>query len=104
MPYLLFIPGGYDPQKTYPLIVWLHGAGGAGSDNLRQILGDQIPGTRTWTNPAIQAKDPAFVLVPQSPQSWGVETLGPSPGTLSEPLALVVGILDAVIGEFSIDP
>src|SRR5258708_1214275 len=62
MPYRLFVPKGYDPQKTYPLIIWLHGAGGAGRDNRTQILGDQIPGTRTWTNPAIQAKDPAFVL------------------------------------------
>ena len=51
MPYRLFLPTGYDAQKRYPLVVWLHGAGGMGRDNLRQISGDQIAGTRTWTTP-----------------------------------------------------
>ena len=31
MPYRLFVPKGYDQTKRYPLIVWLHGAGGVGS-------------------------------------------------------------------------
>src|ERR1700674_4103319 len=61
MPYRLFIPPEYEKEKKYPLILWLHGAGGAGKDNLRQISEDQIPGTHTWTKPEIQAKYPAFV-------------------------------------------
>jgi len=93
MPYRLFIPNGYETQKKYPLIVWLHGGGGAGRDNRRQIMGDQIPGTRTWTKPAIQVRYPAFVLVPQS-QGWRV----------NDPLVLVLGILDFLSSEFSIDP
>jgi len=47
MPYRLFIPPTYDKNKKYPIIIWLHGAGGAGTDNLLQISGDQIPGTRS---------------------------------------------------------
>src|SRR5579864_6026745 len=90
MPYRLFIPSGYDRQRKYPLIVWLHGAGGAGQDNLRQISGDQIPGTRTWTKPDNQMKYPAFVLAPQSPGRWA----DGSRDGLSPPLLLVVGILD----------
>jgi predicted peptidase len=100
MPYRLFIPSGYDQQKKYPLIVWLHGAGGAGHDNLRQISGDQIPGTRTWTKPDNQAKYPAFVLAPQSPGRWA--DIGHD--VLSTPLLLVVGVLDSVQSQFSIDP
>jgi predicted peptidase len=100
MPYRLFIPGGYDQQKKYPLIVWLHGAGGAGHDNLRQISGDQIPGTRTWTKPDNQTKNPAFVLAPHRPGRWA----DGSRDALSAPLILVVGLLDSLMSQFSIDP
>jgi predicted peptidase len=100
MPYRLFLPTGYDAQKRYPLVVWLHGAGGMGRDNLRQISGDQLAGTRTWTTPEHQAKYPAFVLAPQSAGDWA----DVNHDSLSAPLALVVGILDLLEGEFSIDP
>ncbi|HEV3216964.1 MAG TPA: PHB depolymerase family esterase [Vicinamibacterales bacterium] len=101
MPYRLFVPSGYDGQKKYPLIVWLHGAGGVGRDNLRQIAGDQIAGTRTWTQPATQAKYPAFVVAPQTADGWGAQTRGPD--ALGAPLTLVVGIVDSLENEFSID-
>jgi predicted peptidase len=98
MPYRLFVPRGYDRTDAYPLIVWLHGAGGAGTDNLRQISGDQVPGTRIWLRPEVQAEHPAFILVPQSRGFWseGQERLSP-------PLALVLKIIDSLEKEFSID-
>jgi len=99
MPYRLFIPKAYDPQQRYPLIVWLHGAGGIGTDNAAQIAGDQIPGTHAWTTPERQAEHPAFVLVPQSSVVWA-NTASPD---LGPNLANVDGILDAVSAEFSID-
>jgi predicted peptidase len=104
MPYRLFAPSGYSAQKKYPLIVWLHGRGGVGRDNARQILGDQIAGTRTWTQPANQSKYPAFVLAPQSPGGWTAQRpTNASPDALSAPLALVVEILDSLEHELSID-
>jgi len=105
MPYRLFTPNGYDVKKKYPLVIWLHGGGGAGRDNRRQILNDQLPGTRMWTNPATQARYPAFVLAPQSPQSWGgAQGWGSTQAELSAPLSLVLGILNVLQNEFSIDP
>ena len=100
MPYRLFVPPNYSKDKQYPLVLWLHGAGGAGTNNRAQISADQIPGTRTWTKPQNQAKYPTFVLVPQSPTNWisdGIESLSPE-------MLLVLGILEAVQAEFSIDP
>ena len=38
--------------------------------HVKQLINDQMPGTRIWTDPANQAKHPAFVLVPQSPLGW----------------------------------
>lgn len=99
MPYRLFVPTGYKAEISYPLVLWLHGAGGAGSDNRLQILGDQTPGTRTWTKPQNQARHPAFVLVPQSATNWvsnGLDLLSPE-------MSLVVSILETVRGEFNID-
>src|SRR5262245_16340761 len=70
MPYRLFIPPKYNKSHKYPVILWLHGAGGSGADNLRQIQDDQVPGTRLWTTAANQARHPAFVVVPQTTMVW----------------------------------
>jgi predicted peptidase len=100
MPYRLFVPAHYKPDIQYPLVLWLHGAGGAGTDNRGQISGDQVPGTRTWTKPQNQTKYPSFVLVPQSPTNWvssGLDRLSPE-------MSLVLAILQEVRSEFNIDP
>jgi predicted peptidase len=111
MPYRLFVPKGYDSRTPYPLVLWLHGAGGSGVDNMRQISGDQIPGTRIWTSAENQAKHPAFVLVPQAARCWDATgysandcRVSPTIGnTLSEPLSEVMEILKSLEAEFNID-
>lgn len=100
MPYRFFIPPGYKQEMQYPLVLWLHGAGGAGRDNRAQISGDQIPGTHTWTKPQNQTQHPAFVLAPQSPTNWvsaGLDRLSPE-------MSMVLSIIEAVRSEFNIDP
>jgi hypothetical protein len=69
------------PHKRYALIVWLHGAGGSGDDNVRQVSGDQVPGTRIWTTPGNQSEHPAFLVAPQTNGRWSVpgESLDRSP-------------------------
>jgi len=99
MPYRLFVPERYDKRRKYPLILWLHGGGGAGEDNIRQITGDQVPGTRLWTTPPNETHHPAFVVAPQSTGAW---TLAVDTG-LSQQLRAVLGILETVRGEFHID-
>src|SRR5262250_835579 len=66
MPYRLFVPPSYEKDRKYPLILWLHGAGSIGTDNLKQISGASLHGTHTWIAPQVQEKYPAFVLAPQS--------------------------------------
>src|SRR5262245_15110258 len=89
MPYRLFIPEDYSPDKPYPLVLWLHGSGGAGNDNLKQIQGDQIDGTHLWINPENQERFPTFVVVPQSSGPWTPN----GRGVLSQQLEMVLGIL-----------
>src|SRR5262245_38443161 len=73
MPYRLFIPPSYDKTRSYPLVLWLHGAGSVGRDNLAQISGASLRGTHTWTAAQVQAKHPSFVLAPQSQREWIAE-------------------------------
>jgi predicted peptidase len=99
MPYRLFKPATISPDQRYPLVMWLHGAGGAGDDNKKQIEGDQVAGTRIWTKKENQAKHPAFVLVPQSPGAWG-----PDEGEISKEALLAIEIVEALKKELPIDP
>ncbi len=60
--YGLFKPTGYDPAKSYPLIVYLHGAG------------DTVSRDISWYREAVQRNNPAFVLTPkclETDQGWG---------------------------------
>lgn len=100
MPYRLFIPKAYNPRQHYPLVMWMHGAGGRGTDNLQQISGDQVPGTRLWVTPENQAAHPAFVVAPQSRGAWSPLR---ADGALQPDTRPVLGILDALGSEFSID-
>ena len=71
LPYRLFLPRGYDPKKTYPLILFLHGAGERGNDNLRQLGHGVLP----LADATIMGNHPAIVVAPQCPEGaqW-VET------------------------------
>jgi predicted peptidase len=102
MPYRLFIPKAVGPEGKLPLIVWLHGASGVGTDNNSQISagGNEI-GSRLWIRPDIQDKHPAFVVAPQAPpdQMWG-ETAS---NKLTAYGQLVIDLIDSLAREFPID-
>src|SRR5260370_26389280 len=91
MPDRIFVPANYDASQKYPLIFWLHGAAGRGSDNLKQISGGNENGTHVWTTPADQAPLPAFVVAPQCPEDpfWSQ----PGNNQDSPPLHIALGIL-----------
>jgi hypothetical protein len=73
MPYRLFIPRAYDPGRSYPLIVFLHGGAGNGVDNLQQIIEGNTNGSHVCISDNVQREYPAFVLAPQAPdgETWG---------------------------------
>ena len=102
MQYRLFVPPGYDPAQKYPIVLWLHGAAGRGSDNLSQLSGGNFAGSHIWTRPEIQRKYHAFVLTPQVDVTKGWQR----PHTNTPPVAirLALEILDQVEKEYSVDP
>ena len=97
LPYRLFKPIGYDPQKKYPLVLLLHGGGERGTDNYAPIshgIGLTGPGT-IFTTAESQARWPVFLAAPQSADgNW-----------TGAPAAAAIRLVAALQTEFpNIDP
>ena len=92
MPYLLFVPKNMEQDNLYPLVLFLHGWDGHGSDNLKQISGGNLWGSRVWVLPENQKEFPCFVVAPQSSATWS-----------KDQLAVVIELLDQIDNEFPID-
>jgi predicted peptidase len=67
MPYRLFRP---KTTQRVPLVVYLHGSGGLGDDNLKQLQFGNRFGTRLWLLPENQMRFPCYVVAPQSDRGW----------------------------------
>jgi predicted peptidase len=61
----LFQPRRLRTGRSYPLVVFLHGGGERGLNNITQITANQ--GAVAFADPERQATDPSFVLAPQVP-------------------------------------
>ena len=106
MPYELRIPPNYDKNQKYPVILFLHGSGGRGSDNKKELC----DGTDWFGTLAFEGPHPCFIVVPQCPtdkqwvdMNWSALS-GKRPATPSVPMQLALKCLDQVESEFSTDP
>lgn len=63
LPYRIYIPFNYSPEKEYPLLVNLHGAGLRGNDNAKQLA--FIDKTMRLPNMTL---DETIIIFPQCPQ------------------------------------
>ena len=68
--FVVYVPAGYNAEKAWPLIVFLHGAGERGDDGVVQ--------SKVGIGPAIEKNPerfPAIVLMPQCPKdtAWNTE-------------------------------
>jgi predicted peptidase len=102
MPYRLFIPTAAVRAHPLPLVIYLHGSGGAGDDNAKQIVGGNRKGSHLWIRPDIQEHNPAFVVAPQAPttEQWG----SPDSTFLTVYGQLVLDLIGSLSREFNIDP
>ena len=104
MPYRLFRP---ETSKTAPLVLYLHGSGGLGDDNLKQLsLGNRF-GTRVWLLPENQKRQPCFVLAPQTDRGWIRYDYSQQPAKelpgFGDGAWLALEIVDGLRREFRID-
>jgi predicted peptidase len=106
MPYRLFRP---QASGKLPLVVYLHGSGGLGDDNLKQLGLGNIFGTRVWLLPENQKNFPCYVLAPQTDRGWAhydfAQDNQPAkliPG-LGDGARLVFEIIDSLCRDLPID-
>jgi predicted peptidase len=98
--YRLFIPPHYDQKKKYPLVVYLHGGGGRGDDNRKQIDGGNSYLIDFFTGDETQVRYPAFVVAPQSPMEGWIEEDSITP---TRHLQLVYEIIGELQRTYNID-
>lgn len=105
LPYRLHVPEDYDPQVSYPVVLFLHGAGERGNDN-------EVNLARNNTLPDL-AKDsdkPCIIVVPQCPANqqwvntpWANGNYVQDNIPMSTPLSMVKDLLDNIEEEYNID-
>jgi predicted peptidase len=85
--YLVYLPENYLEQESWPLIIYLHGAGARG-DNIYQVQGDPF-----HRGLGLSRHLPAIVISPQSPRNthW------------AERLPILNAFLDEIIETYPID-
>jgi predicted peptidase len=109
LPFRLFIPKNYRAGEKFPLILFLHGAGERGSDNVKPVI-DNL-GALIFARDSNQAKHPAFILAPQCPAApdqwvdvpWGNGNYSQDKTPISNELRNVADMLDSLLRAYSID-
>ena len=71
LPCRVMKPINFDGSKRYPVIVSLHGAGGKGSDNRKQLK----PWNQQLAEKERRTEFPCYVVAPQAPGLWNAEHL-----------------------------
>ncbi len=90
LPFRLFGSPDLDGAGKYPLVIYLHGAGGRGEDNEKQLG----PGARTFAKAENYEARPCFVVAPQCPKDkyWTGEIAGS-----------VLALIDDLVSHLPID-
>ncbi|MEM8526218.1 MAG: prolyl oligopeptidase family serine peptidase [Bacteroidota bacterium] len=109
LPYRILYPENYDKGKSYPLLLFLHGAGERGDDNEVQL----VHGSKLFTDTENRKKYPAIVVFPQCPKEdyWARVDRSedrkvwhyPFYDTPTQPLANVIQLLEQLLTEEAID-
>ncbi|WP_353135735.1 prolyl oligopeptidase family serine peptidase [Pseudopedobacter sp.] len=63
LPLRVLYPKGFDQNKKYPLVIFLHGRGESGNDNQKQLT----HGAKLFLDSVNRTKFPAIVVFPQCP-------------------------------------
>lgn len=104
--YRLLEPAKIEPGKKYPLVLFLHGAGERGDNNLAQLM--FLP--TQMCQPEWREKYPCFFLAPQCRAGkkwvevpWNAKASEPQAGS-SDQMQVVIQILEKTLKENPIDP
>ncbi|HEA29372.1 MAG TPA: phospholipase [Leeuwenhoekiella sp.] len=109
--YRILYPDNFSENETYPLMLFLHGAGERGNDNEKQL----VHGSKLFLDSLNRRKFPAVVVFPQCPQDdyWsnadvdrsagGVKLQFKNGGKPTQALSQVINLLDSLKNRSFID-
>ncbi len=102
--YRLLKPADFDPDKKYPLVVFLHGAGERGDDNSAQL----VHCMSEFCTAERRQQYPCYVLAPQCPteQKWAdVDWTSDKPDfpeQISRSLNLTMQVVEAMLADAAV--
>lgn len=108
LPYRLYLPTDYNSSKSYPMLLFLHGAGERGSDNEKQV---NVRIINTIINDASLSRD-CIIIAPQCPSGkrWVNSDWASDGGrytqdslTITAELAAVRELVDNIRNRYSVD-
>jgi predicted peptidase len=105
LPYRLLKPVSPGSKESYPLVIFLHGAGERGNDNEVQLIHIKD----IFLNEVNRGKYPCYVLAPQCPkkEKWAnYDFVGDQvklAETPSNPMKMLISLIDKLSKEYSID-
>lgn len=106
--YRVLFPENYDKNRSYPMVLFLHGSGERGCDNEKQLL----HGSEQFIEENNRKDFPSIVIFPQCPEDeyWvEMNRLGngdfefPEKPKITKPLFLVKKLLDSYVKTESVD-
>lgn len=105
--YRLMKPATLEADTKYPLVIFLHGAGERGSDNVRQLA--YFP--TQMAQPRYRERFPCYVLAPQCRENhkwmnsdWSLPTDPKMPEEPSEQMQTVIQMIQTTLKNEAIDP
>jgi predicted peptidase len=111
IPYRLLLPDHYDANQSYPLVLFLHGAGERGNDNEAQLM----HGVKAFLTDEYRAAYPCIVIAPQCPadsywssadvdrSSYPVKLKFDYKKDMTKGLSLAMDLLDKMLTQHKVD-
>lgn len=102
--YRMLLPKNFSEDKTYPLVLFLHGAGERDNDNKRQL----VHGSKMFLNETFRDSVPSIIIFPQCPKNdyWSKLEADRSTKPITfkykyyenptKPMALVIDLMDEI--------
>ncbi len=109
MPYRYCLPVNYDSTKEYPVLMYLHGAGGRGNDNVNHMNNPRALFDRMLNEENI-SKYPCILIAPQCPTGeqwvdtgWVEGSYSVDNVPISDELSMAKDIILEIENRFSVD-